>query len=66
MILLGHEEDSIQPKKGTELFGTKTLRVIDYGGQPQFQDIAPLFVRHASAGLFVIRLIDDFDPYPLD
>ena len=62
----GHEVDSIQPKKGTELFGTKTMRVMDNGGQPQFQDIASLFVRHASAGLFVMRLIDDFDAYPLD
>ena len=62
----GHEVVSIQSKKGTELFGTKTMRVMDNGGQPQFQDIASLFVRHASAGLFVMRLIDDFDAYPLD
>ena len=62
----GHEVVSIQSKKGTELFGTKTMRIMDNGGQPQFQDIASLFVRHASAGLFVMRLIDDFDAYPLD
>ena len=58
--------DLIQPKKGTELFGTKTMRVMDNGGQPQFQDIASLFIRHASAGLFVMRLTDDFDSYPSD
>ena len=67
MILAsGQEIDLIQPKKGTELFGTKTMRIMDNGGQPQFQDIASLFVRHASAGLFVMRLTDDFDSYPSD
>ena len=67
MTLASDQEiDLIQPKKGTELFGTKTMRIMDNGGQPQFQDIASLFVRHASAGLFVMRLTDDFDSYPSD
>ena len=55
-----------QPKKGTELFGTRNMHITDNDGQPQFQDIAPLFTRHASTGLFVMRLTDDFDDYPLD
>ena len=54
------------PIRDKELFGTKTVRVTDNGGQPQFQDIAPLFIRHASAGLFVMRLTDDFDDCPFD
>ena len=58
--------DSNQQRKGTELFGTKTMRIMDNGGQPQFQDIAPLFIRHTSVGLFVMRLIDDFDSHPSD
>ena len=65
-IVSDHEVDSKQQKKGTELFGTKTMRIMDNGGQPQFQDIASLFIRHASAGLFVVRLTDDFDSYPSD
>ena len=66
MSASSQKTDLIQPKKGTELFGTKTMRVMDNGGQPQFQDIASLFIRHASAGLFVMRLTDDFDSYPSD
>ena len=48
------------------VFGAKTMRIIDNGGQPQFQDVASLFIQHASAGLFVMRLTDDFNDYPLD
>ncbi len=43
-----------------------TIRVTDTGGQPQFHDVAPLFIQHASAGLFVFRLTDDFADYPKD
>ena len=57
---------STKPKKGKELFGSTTMRITDNGGQPQFQDIASLFIRHASAGLFVMRLTDDFNDYPFD
>ena len=45
---------------------TRTVRIIDSGGQLQFQDIAPLFARHASVGLFLSRLIDDLDTFPCD
>ena len=60
------ELEQIKSKAGTELFGTKTIRVMDNGGQPQFQDIASLFIKHVSAGLFVMRLTDDFNDYPYD
>ncbi|XP_064400862.1 uncharacterized protein LOC135346998 isoform X3 [Halichondria panicea] len=60
------QEASISSTEGKELFGTKTMRVTDNGGQPQFHDVAPLFIRHASAGLFVSRLTDDFADYPHD
>ena len=66
MSASSQKTDLVEPKKGTELFGTKTMRVMDNGGQPQFQDIASLFIRHASAGLFVMRLTDGFDSYPSD
>ena len=58
--------NTTQIQKGNELFGTKTIRVTDNGGQPQFHDIASLFIRHASAGLFVFRLTDDFCDFPFD
>ncbi len=60
------QQASVSSTESKELFGTKTMRVTDSGGQPQFHDVAPLFIRHASAGLFVFRLIDDFADYPND
>ena len=60
------QEVSISSTESKELFGTKTMRVTDNGGQPQFHDVAPLFIRHASAGLFVSRLTDNFADYPHD
>ena len=57
---------SFQSGTGKELFDAKTIRITDNGGQPQFQDIASLFIRHASVGLFVMRLTDDFHDYPFD
>ena len=65
-VMASIPQDSVQAKKGNELFGTTTMRITDNGGQPQFQDIASLFIRHASAGLFVMRLTDNFDDYPFD
>ena len=49
-----------------ELFGTMTIRVTDSGGQPQFHDIAPLFTRGTSAGVYVMKLTDKFNDYPSD
>ena len=65
-VMASIPQASVQAKKGNELFGTTAMRITDNGGQPQFQDIASLFIRHASAGLFVMRLTDDFDDYPFD
>ena len=56
----------LEQSQPRDLFGTKTIRVTDSGGQLQFQDIAPLFTRHASAGLFIFRLVDDFESIPCD
>ena len=53
-------------KSGEELFGTMTIRVTDSGGQPQFHDIAPLFTRGTSAGIYVTKLTDKFNDYPSD
>ena len=61
-----HKQTLTVSDKSLEVFGTKTMRIVDNGGQPQFQDIASLFIHHASAGLFVMRLTDDFNDYPLD
>ena len=57
---------SVRHKSGEELFGTMTIRVTDSGGQPQFHDIAPLFTRGTSAGIYVMKLTDTFNDYPSD
>ena len=57
---------SVRHKSGEELFGTMTIRVTDSGGQPQFHDIAPLFTRGTSAGVYVMKLTDKFNDYPSD
>ncbi|XP_064401321.1 uncharacterized protein LOC135347312 isoform X2 [Halichondria panicea] len=57
---------SVRHKSGKELFGTMTIRVTDSGGQPQFHDIAPLFTRGTSAGVYVMKLTDKFNDYPSD
>ena len=53
---------------GQMSFDSKLMYVTDCGGQPQFQDVGSLFVRHTSAALLPSRLIDDlcsptFDEY---
>ena len=57
-------EPSIQ--EGGELFDSTWVYVSDCGGQPQFHDISPLFIRHISVAAVVLRLIDDFSSFPLD
>ena len=49
-----------------ELFDSTWVYISDSGGQPQFHDISPLFIRHISVAAIVTRLIDDFSSYPLD
>ena len=49
-----------------EPFDSTWVYISDSGGQPQFHDISPLFIRHISVAAIVVRLIDDFSGYPLD
>ena len=53
-------------KEGGELFDSTWVYISDCGGQPQFHDISPIFIRHVSAAAIVLRLIDDFSSFPLD
>ena len=64
--ILATSDSSSLSDTGKELFDANTIRITDNGGQPQFHDIASLFIRHASVGLFVMRLTDDFHDYPFD
>ena len=52
--------------KGGEQFDSTWVYISDCGGQPQFHDVSPLFIRHISVALIVLRLIDSFSSFPLD
>ncbi len=56
---------SSDQQKG-ELFDSKWVYVTDCGGQPQFHDISPLFIKHISVALVVLRLIDELSSFPSD
>ena len=49
-----------------ELFDSNWVYVTDCGGQPQFHDISPLFIKHISVALIVLRLIDELSSFPSD
>ena len=49
-----------------ELFDSNWVYVTDCGGQPQFHDISPLFIKHISVALIVVRLIDELSSFPSD
>ena len=61
-----HVPASSKRKEGGELFDSTWVYISDCGGQPQFHDISPIFIRHVSAAAIVLRLIDDFSSFPLD
>ncbi|XP_064395955.1 uncharacterized protein LOC135342984 isoform X6 [Halichondria panicea] len=49
-----------------ELFDSNWVYVTDSGGQPQFHDISPLFIKHISVALVVLRLTDELSSFPSD
>ena len=66
-LKLGEQEcEQIITNQEGELFDSTWVYISDSGGQPQFHDVSPLFIRHISVAAIVTRLIDDFSSYPLD
>ena len=61
-----HDPTKATQNQEGELFDSTWVYISDSGGQPQFHDISPLFIRHISVAAIVVRLIDDFSRYPLD
>ena len=59
-------DSSAEVEERVELFDSTWVYISDCGGQPQFQDIISLFVRHISIALVVLRLTDDLSSFPLD
>ena len=48
-----------------DLSGSNWIHLIDSGGQPEFYDLLPIFIRHASSILFVQRLCDSLKDHPV-
>ncbi|XP_064400722.1 uncharacterized protein LOC135346877 isoform X10 [Halichondria panicea] len=61
----GTDQLSSSDQQG-ELFDSNWVYVTDCGGQPQFHDISPLFIKHISVALIVLRLIDELSSFPSD
>ena len=62
----GTDQLSSSDQQEEELFDSNWVYVTDCGGQPQFHDISPLFIKHISVALIVLRLIDEFSSFPSD
>ena len=48
-----------------KIFSTKWIYFIDSGGQPHFRHLLRLFVESTSLSIYVLRLSDGLDEYPL-
>ena len=57
---VGDELSSMEDQEGGELFDSTWVYISDCGGQPQFHDISPLFIRHISVAAIVFRLTIEF------
>ena len=47
-----------------ELFKCDWVYIIDSGGQPQFHEVLPTFIRHASGVVFVLKLNESLSEHP--
>ena len=58
--------DMISESRGSvELFRREWLYIIDSGGQPQFHELLPTFVRHVSAVAFFVKLNETLATRPM-
>ena len=61
--LLGRIETS--PHWGKKSFRPDRILLIDTGGQPQFHEVLPIFMRGTSASMFTIKLSESLSDHPL-
>ena len=57
--------DTKESEKLKDLSSSNWIHLVDSGGQPEFYDLLPIFIRHASSILFVQRLCDSLKDHPL-
>ena len=48
-----------------ELIDSDWIHIIDSGGQPQFHDLLPIFIRNTCSTIFVQRLSESLDDHPI-
>ena len=63
--LLRRIEMSPYARRAKRAFRQDRISLIDTGGQPQFHEVLPMFMRYTSACMFTIKLCDGLDDYPL-
>ena len=59
-------EEGLSEEDAEKLFSREWIYFTDSGGQPQFHELLPLFVRDVSSVVIVSRLSDRLDQYPID
>ena len=63
--LLKRIEKSPYVRRVKKAFERDRISLIDTGGQPQFHEVLPMFMRGTSAFMFVIRLDESLSDHPL-
>ena len=63
--LLRRIEMSPYRRRAKNAFKRDRITLIDTGGQPQFHEVLPMFMRDTSASMFTIKLDDSLDDHPL-
>ena len=60
-----NDGDTKESEKLKDLSGSNWIHLIDSGGQPEFYDLLPIFIHHASSIVFVQRLCDSLKDHPV-
>ena len=56
----------VEKSKGSKHFlELQWIHFVDSGGQPQFHDILPAFIRNTTTTIFVMKLSERLDEYPV-
>ena len=63
--LLRRIEMSPYRRRAKKAFSRDRITLIDTGGQPQFHEVLPMFMRDTSASMFTMKLDDSLDDHPL-
>ena len=63
--LLRRIEMSPYGRRAKKAFKRDRITLIDTGGQPQFHEVFPMFMRDTSASMFTMKLNESLDEHPL-